>query len=102
MPKTFPTCKKCGKAYLGECRMGTDTCFACRQAGPYVANFPYGRNKCKSVDTTLSKGRVYSLDGKKARVNEDLIDGMSFLGQNPIRVLFDCGATCSFYFFSMC
>jgi hypothetical protein len=64
-----------------------------------VANCPYGRNKCKSVDTTMSKGRVYSLDGKKARVNENLIGGMCFLGQNPIRVLFDCGATCSFISF---
>jgi len=36
------------------------------------------------------------LDGKKAQANEDLIGGMCFLGQNPVRVLFDCGATCSF------
>jgi len=48
------------------------------------------------VNTTTSKGRVYSLDGKKAQANEDLIGGMCFLGQNPVRVLFDCGATCSF------
>jgi hypothetical protein len=47
----------------------------------------------------MSKGRVYSLDAKKARVNEDLIGGMCFLGQNPIRVLFDCGVTCSFISF---
>jgi hypothetical protein len=32
IPKTFPTCKKCGKDHLGECRMCTDTCFACGQA----------------------------------------------------------------------
>jgi hypothetical protein len=42
---------------------------------------------------------VYSLDRKKAQANEDLIGGMCFLGQNPIRVLFDCGATCSFISF---
>jgi hypothetical protein len=59
IPKTFPTCKKCGKAHLGECRMGTDTCFACGQAGHYVANCPYVRNKGNNVDTTMSKGRVY-------------------------------------------
>jgi hypothetical protein len=47
----------------------------------------------------MSKGRVYSLDGKKTQANEDLIGSMCFLGQNPIRVLFDCGATCSFISF---
>jgi hypothetical protein len=40
LPKTFPTCKKCGKARTGECRMGTDSCFACGQAGHFVANCP--------------------------------------------------------------
>jgi hypothetical protein len=33
----------------------------------------------------MSRGRVYSLDGKKAQTNEDLIGGMCFLGQNPVR-----------------
>jgi hypothetical protein len=47
----------------------------------------------------MSKERVYSLDGKKAHANEDLIGGMCFLGQNPINVLFDCGASCSFISF---
>ena len=39
---------------------------------------------------------MYSLDGKKAMANEDLIVGMCYLGQNPVKVIFDCGATCSF------
>jgi hypothetical protein len=47
----------------------------------------------------MSRGRVYSLDGKKAQANEDLIGGMCFVGQNPIRVLFDYGASCSFISF---
>jgi len=51
------------------------------------------------VNTTTSKGKVYSLDGRKAQANEDVIGGMCFLGQNPIKVLFDCGATCSFISF---
>jgi len=38
------------------------------------------KNKGKDVNTTTSKGRVYSLDGKKAQANEDLISGMCFLG----------------------
>jgi hypothetical protein len=39
------------------------------------------------------------LDGKKAQANEDLIGGTCFLGHNPINVLFDCGASCSFISF---
>jgi len=56
-------------------------------------------NLGKDANTTMSKGRVYSLDGKKVQANEDLTGGMCFLGQNPVRVLFDCGATCSFISF---
>jgi hypothetical protein len=61
-----------------------------------VANCPNRRNKGKDGDATMSRGRVYLLDGKKAQANEDLIGGMCFLGQNPVKVLFDCGASCSF------
>jgi hypothetical protein len=54
---------------------------------------------CQSANTAMSRGRVYSLYGKKAQANEDLIGGMCFLGQNPVRVLFDIGASCSFISF---
>jgi hypothetical protein len=64
-----------------------------------MANCPNRGNKDKGVSTTMSNGRVYSLDGKKAQANEDLIGGMCFLSQNSIRVLFDCGATYSFISF---
>jgi hypothetical protein len=64
-----------------------------------MADCPTRANKGKGVSTTMSKGRVYSLDGKKAQANEDLIGGTCFLGQNPINVLFDCGASCSFISF---
>jgi len=98
-PKIYPQCKNCGKNHSGDCRMGSDNCFACGQAGHFVADCPNRKNKGKNVNTTMSKGRVYSLDGKKAQANEDLIGGMCFLGQNRVRVLFDCGATCSFISF---
>jgi hypothetical protein len=64
-----------------------------------VADCPNRGNKGKGVSTTMSKGKVYSLDGKKAQANEDLIGGTCFLGQNPVNVLFDCGASCSFISF---
>jgi hypothetical protein len=98
-PRINPTCRKCGKAHQGQCRMGTDNYFACGQAGHVVANCLTRGNKDKGVNTTMSKGRLYSLDGKKAQANEDLIDDTCYLGQHPIKVLFDCGASCSFISF---
>jgi len=98
-PKVYPPCKKCGRTHPGECRMGTGNSFACSQAGHCVSDCPNRRTKGKDVDATMSKGRVYSLDGKKAQANEDLIGGLCFLGQNLVKVLFYCGATCSFISF---
>jgi len=98
-PNSYPTCRRCGKSHQGHCRIGTNNCFECGQAGHYVAGCPNRMSKGKDVNTTTSKGRVYSLDRKKAQANEDLIGAMCFLGQNPVRVLFDCGATCSFISF---
>jgi hypothetical protein len=92
--KSYPTCKRCGKAHLGKCKLGTDSCYACDQTGHYVANCPSIRIKDKGVGITMSKGMVFSLDGKKAQANKDLIGGKCFVGQNPIRVLFDYSELC--------
>jgi len=78
----YPACKKCGRTHPRECRMGTHNCYAYGQAGHYMMDCSNRKNKGKDVNTTMSKGRVYSLDGKKAQANEDLIGGMCFLGQN--------------------
>ncbi|KAJ9537987.1 hypothetical protein OSB04_030720 [Centaurea solstitialis] len=33
--KEFPNCPKCGRHHLGECRMGSGTCFKCGQLGHF-------------------------------------------------------------------
>ncbi|KAJ9553882.1 LOW QUALITY PROTEIN: hypothetical protein OSB04_017927 [Centaurea solstitialis] len=33
--KEFPNCPKCGRHHLGECRMGSGTCFKCGQPGHF-------------------------------------------------------------------
>jgi hypothetical protein len=82
--KTYPTCKRCGKAQTRQCKLGDNSCYACGQKGNYMSNCPNRGDKGKGVNTTMSRGRVYSLDEKKAQANEDLIGGMCFLGQNLI------------------
>ncbi|MCH80451.1 retrotransposon protein, partial [Trifolium medium] len=95
-PKNYPPCKNCGKAHLGECMKGLGVCFGCRQPGHIISDCPNRKNKGGAELTTTSKGRVYSLDGRKAKANNDLIAGMCYIGQNLVRVLFDCGASNSF------
>jgi hypothetical protein len=75
---------------------GTGVCFLCKQPRHYQMECPNRRGKGGAEITTTSKGRVYSLDGKKAKANNDLIAGMCYIGQNLVRVLFDCGASNSF------
>lgn len=38
-------------------------------------------------------GRVYTLDAKKPKGNNNLIVGMCYLHNHPLFVLFDCGVS---------
>ena len=34
----YPTCQKCGKKHLGDCRAGTNRCYLCGKEGHYAKN----------------------------------------------------------------
>ncbi|GMN57827.1 hypothetical protein TIFTF001_026937 [Ficus carica] len=35
----YPTCSKCGKKHLGECKLGSNTCYLCGKEGHYAKNY---------------------------------------------------------------
>ncbi|GAU50740.1 hypothetical protein TSUD_99100 [Trifolium subterraneum] len=92
------SCSECGLPHSGECMKGKGVCYHCRQPGHYKNECPKLQGTGGSSGTTRSKGRVYSLDGERARGNNDLIIDVCHLGQSEVVVLFDCGATNSFIY----
>jgi len=59
--------------------MGSGTCYGCKQPGHFISECPNRSGKSTGEGNTISKGRVYSLDGSKTQANEDLIAGMYYL-----------------------
>jgi len=95
-PVIYPTYKDSGRSHMGESMKGSRICYSCKQSEHFITDFPNKKGKTGAKSTTTSKCRVYYLDGMKAQANIDLIAGMFHLGQNLVRVLFDCGITNSF------
>ncbi|XP_069150297.1 uncharacterized protein [Solanum lycopersicum] len=46
-PKERPTCGKCGKKYVGECLVGTNSCFGSGKVGDMGNDFPNVRSLVK-------------------------------------------------------
>ncbi|XP_058765786.1 uncharacterized protein LOC131639301 [Vicia villosa] len=85
-----PYCHKCNKKHTGECKYASVTCFGCGEKGHIVPQCP----KEKIPERTT--GRVYTLDARKAKGNNNLIAGTCYVNNQPLRVLLDCGDTHSF------
>ncbi|GAU31786.1 hypothetical protein TSUD_22320 [Trifolium subterraneum] len=95
-PRSPRNCSECGFPHEGECPRAKGVCYYCRQPGHFKSECPKLKKQSEASGTTKSKGRVYSLDGKKIKSDNALIMDVCLLGQNEILVLFDCGATNSF------
>ncbi|XP_058783317.1 uncharacterized protein LOC131657993 [Vicia villosa] len=62
-----PQCGKCKRRHHGECKPFPVTCFECGKPGHVINNCP------KKKDPEKTAGRVYTLDARKAKGNNNLI-----------------------------
>ncbi|XP_058780030.1 uncharacterized protein LOC131653766 [Vicia villosa] len=85
-----PYCHKCNRKHTGECTNSSVTCYECGEPGHISRFCPKKRAPKKTT------GRVYTLDARKAKGNNNLIAGTCYVNNQPLCVLVDCGATHSF------
>ncbi|XP_058775979.1 uncharacterized protein LOC131650280 [Vicia villosa] len=85
-----PYCDKCKRRHPGDCKPTSVTCYECGEQGHISTYCP----KKKTQENTT--GRVYTLDARKAKGNNNLIAGTCYVSNQPLCVLVDCGATHSF------
>ncbi|XP_058741362.1 uncharacterized protein LOC131613734 [Vicia villosa] len=90
-PSHSPFCNKCKRNHVGGCK-GSEgvTCFNCGKKGHFAWNCS---NRSSQGGNTR---RVYTLDAKKAKSNNELIAGTCLLNNQTCLVLIDCGASNSF------
>ncbi|XP_058754444.1 uncharacterized protein LOC131627621 [Vicia villosa] len=86
-----PYCDKCKRRHPGDCKLTSVTCYECGEQGHTSTYCP---KKKKTQEKTT--GRVYTLDARKAKGNNNLIAGTCYVNNQPLCVLVDCGATHSF------
>ncbi|XP_058764551.1 uncharacterized protein LOC131638010 [Vicia villosa] len=85
-----PQCGKCNRRHYGNCSFDAKKCFKCGMTGHFA-------KYCTTPDVPeKTKGRVYTLDARKAQGNTNLVAGTCYVNNQPLFVLVDCGATHSF------
>ncbi|GAU50771.1 hypothetical protein TSUD_290990 [Trifolium subterraneum] len=72
-PQSPKTCSKCGNRHGGECMKGKRVCYLCKQPGHMKNDWPKWKNMGGAKGTTISKGKVYTMEGEKVKGSNSLI-----------------------------
>ncbi|XP_012574249.1 uncharacterized protein [Cicer arietinum] len=88
-------CLKCGRDHGGECLVGKQVCYYCKQLGHMAPFCPIRQKQAESNPNKSNTGRVFALSAKKG-MNHNLITSTGFINEIPLIVMFDTGASHSF------
>ncbi|CAA0806276.1 Unknown protein, partial [Striga hermonthica] len=116
--KSIPECPTCGKYHRGECLVGQNVCFFCRQPGHISPNCPERLQQQPQQRQPLQQlkqqqprqqpprpqqqprgkqqAHVFAVDQREADQHPGTMSGMIILNDVPVYALFDTGATHSF------
>jgi hypothetical protein len=94
-------CPKCQRPHYGPCRVGTNICYRCRQAGHFARDCPKQKGGVAPLQIGNNRkpptqARVYALTPSEAETENGVVTGTLTLFSGKAIILFDFGATHSF------